>query len=201
MRYLLVSLAISAMALALAACAKSTPAAKIEPPKGLTAAASEPIRGTTALQMDAANLATNPVAVEYQATADACVQQVLHNPTYIPLKSKTVIDDTQEYSFIMQHNWTHPNQEEITLLSRLYGDYLECRKLFMDGVLVSRPTSLNALTENYSKFDKLWTEATAGKLSWGEFNRGRIDLGIERLALLNQTRDIAPTTGPAPMRY
>jgi hypothetical protein len=200
MRYLLVSLAISAMALALAACAKSTPAAKIEPPKGLTAAASEPIRGTTALQMDAANLATNPVAVEYQATADACVQQVLHNPTYIPLKSKTVIDDTQ-YSFIMQHNWTHPNQEEITLLSRLYGDYLECRKLFMEGVSLSRPTSLNALTENNSKFDKLWTEATAGKLSWGEFNRGRIDLGIERQTLLTQTRDTAPMPALAPMRH
>ena len=175
------------MALTLAACAKSTPAAKVEPPKGVT----------TSAWTDSANVTIYPAAQEYQATADVCVQRVLHNPTYLALKSKTVIDDTQEYSFIMQHNWTHPNQEEITLLSRLYGDYLECRKLFMEGVSLSSPASLNALTENNSKFDKLWTEATAGKLSWGEFNRGRIDLGVERQKLLTQITDRGVAPGPA----
>jgi hypothetical protein len=159
MRYIGVALAISASALSFAGC-------------------------STGAQQEATRLKS--VVAEYKAKGDDCNQKIAGNPDYSPLKSKTVVDGAQQFTLQMLNDKTSPNKQDISLLNRLYGDYQECRKFFMESVSQTLPLSVNAFVELSSESDKLWVQATAGRLTWGQFNQGRKDIVTRRQEELNQ---------------
>ena len=139
---------------------------------------------STGAQQEATHLKS--VAGEYKAESDACNQKIADNPEYSPLKSKTVVDGAQQFTLQMLNDKTSPNKRDISLLNRLYGDYQECRKFFMESVSQTLPLSVNAFVELSSDTDKLWVQATAGRLTWSQFNQGRKDLVTRKQEELNQ---------------
>lgn len=139
---------------------------------------------STGAQLETTRLKS--VVAEYKAEGDACNQKIADNPDYSPLKSKTVVDGAQQFTLQMLNDKTSPNKQDILLLNRLYGDYQECRKFFMESVSQTLPLSVNAFVELSSDTDKLWVQATARRLTWGQFNQGRKDLVTRKQEELNQ---------------
>jgi hypothetical protein len=129
---------------------------------------------STGAQREATRMQT--VAAELQAKNDACFQHIADNPDYAALKLKTPLDVPPQYLLQMMNDQTSPNKKEISLLYRVNGDMQGCRKIALDGVSKMHPLILTTLVEFYSNSDKLWGQATAGRLTWGQFNQSRKDL-------------------------
>jgi hypothetical protein len=125
-------------------------------------------------------------AADYKTAGDACYQKIADNKDYAPLNSKTVVDAWQQFTLPMLNNEFYPNKREMSLLSRLYTDYQECRKFFMEWVAQTVPQDQNAFVENFSDTDKLWMHMTGGGLTWAQFNQSRKDLSTQREEALNQ---------------
>ena len=74
---------------------------------------------------------------------------------------------------------SRPTKEEIRLLYKVYGDAQECRKILLDGVAKTHPFVLLTFVGSFAESDKLWAEATGGKLAWGTFNQRRKDISTQ----------------------
>jgi len=165
MRPILVPLAISAIALSVAWCGNSS----------------------TGAQQEVARIQS--VSAEYGAAGTACVQKIANNPDYASLKAKTPLDTPPQFSLEMLNDKSSPNKKEISLLYRVYGDRQQCNKIFLDGAAEVSPLLQSVLVENYSDADKLWAQATVGRLTWGQFNQDRKDLTTQ-----GQQREIQAST-------
>jgi hypothetical protein len=131
---------------------------------------------STAAQREAARIQS--VGADAKTASDACFENVANNADYAPLKSKTALNSPQ-YSLQMLNDKTSPSKQEISLLYRVYEDNQECRKIVLDGASKMHPLVLLAYVDTFSESDKLWAGATAGRLTWGQFNQGRKDLSTQ----------------------
>jgi hypothetical protein len=126
---------------------------------------------STGAQREAARM--QATAAESNASGQDCFQHIADNPDYTPLKFKTSLDFNPQYSLQMLNDKTSPNKQEISLLYRVYGDIQECRKIALDGASKTHPLILLTYVETFSESDKIWSQATGGRLTWGQFNEGR----------------------------
>jgi hypothetical protein len=162
MRFIFVSLTACAVALSVAGCGSTT----------------------TGAQQEANRIKS--VAADYKAAGMDCQQKIAANPDYAPLKAKTSIDAPPQFALQMLNDKTLPTKKEIALLYRVYSDGQECRKIYLDGASNMSPLVHSVLVENYAAAEKLWAQATAGRLTWGQFNEGRKDLAAQYQAQLDQ---------------
>ena len=167
MRSFLVRLAISAVALSVAGCGTYG-------------------NYSSGAQQEADHIQS--VSAQYGSASQYCNQKIADNPDYAPLKAKTSLDTPPQFTLQMLNDKTSPNKKEISLLYRVYGDRQQCRKIYLDGAAQMSPLLLNVLVENYSDGDKLWAQATAGRLTWGQFNQSRKDINTQ-----GQQREIQVT--------
>jgi len=156
MRFILVPIAISAIALSVAGCGSSYNTY------------------SSGAQQEADHIQS--VSAQYGSAGQYCDQKIANNPEYASLKAKTSLDAPPQFSLQMLNDRTSPNKKEISLLYRVYGEKQQCRKVYLDGAAEMSPLLLNVLVENYSDVDKLWAQATAGRLTWGQFNQSRKDI-------------------------
>jgi hypothetical protein len=120
---------------------------------------------------------------------DACAAQIADNAEYENLKKKTsVTAPLQEMPLQMLSDNSLPTKDEIKLLYKLHSDRQECRKIVLDGASKHHPLTMMAIVDAFSEADKLWVEATGGRLSWGKFNQGRKDIDIRAQASLTQAQ-------------
>ena len=143
MRFIFVSLTACAVALSVAGCGSTT----------------------TGAQQEANRIKS--VAADYKAAGMDCQQKIAANPDYAPLKAKTSIDTPPQFALQMLNDKTLPTKKEIALLYRVYSDGQECRKIYLDGASNMSPLVHSVLVENYAAAEKLWAQATAGRLTWG----------------------------------
>jgi cell division septum initiation protein DivIVA len=155
-------------------------------PIAVSAIALSVVGCSTGAQQEVARIQS--VSAEYGAAGQDCVQKIADNPDYAPLKAKTPFATPPQFSLEMLNDRSSPNKKGISLLYRMYGDRQQCNKIILDGAAKMNPLYQSVLIESYSDADKLWAQATAGRLTWGQFNQGRKDL----LAQLQQ-RDIQVT--------
>ena len=164
MRRILLPAAIGTIALSIAACGNGG--------------------SSTSAQMEMSRLTL--VAAGYKTATDACYQKITENPAYAPLRSKTVVDAREQFTLQMLNDKVYPNKREVSLLSRLYVDFQECRKPFMESVAQTLPQSQNIFVESFSNTDRVWAQVTGGRLTWGQFNQSRKDDATQREEALNQ---------------
>jgi len=67
----------------------------------------------------------------------------------------------------------------IALLYKWHARAQECRKIQLDGAAKIHPLVLLTTIETYSASDKLWADATSGRLTWGKFNEGRRNVALD----------------------
>ena len=126
---------------------------------------------STGAQREAARMQT--VATEASSSGQECLQSIADNPEYAPIKAKTLLAPNTQYSLQMLNDQTSPTKPEISLLYRVYGNIQECRKILLDGASKTHPLILLTYVESFSDSDKIWAQATAGRLTWGQFNEAR----------------------------
>jgi hypothetical protein len=126
------------------------------------------------------------VGAETLASANTCSDNIFENPKYAPIASKTDLSRPNNITLQMLNDKTSPNKQEIALLYAFHGEMQDCRKIALDGVSKMHPLYMLTLVENYAAADKLWADATAGRLSWGQFNEGRKDLATRWQAKIIQ---------------
>jgi hypothetical protein len=86
----------------------------------------------------------------------------------------------------MLNDGTKPNKKEISLLYDVFGEMQGCRRIALEGVSKISPLIVLALVEGYSDSDKIWAQATSGKLTWGQFNESRKSTSTQTQAKLIQ---------------
>jgi hypothetical protein len=84
----------------------------------------------------------------------------------------------------MLNDKTSPTKQEVALLYEVYGELQDCRKIILEGAAKMHPLYMLTLVEGYSASDKLWTDMTAGRLTWGTFNEGRKNIATQIQAKL-----------------
>jgi hypothetical protein len=91
-------------------------------------------------------------------------QKTAENPEYKNIKTKLYFGLDNQPPLQKLTDTSRPTKEEIKLLYRVYGDVQECRKILLDGAAKMHPLILLTFIESYAESDKLWAEATGGKL-------------------------------------
>ena len=127
--------------------------------------------GCTGAQIEANRM--QKVATETTDFIQSCFHNIAENPEYASLRSKTYFGLDTQFPLQMLNDKTSPNKQDIALLYKAYGDVQDCRKIALDGASRMHPLVLLTLVESYAESDKLWAEATSGRLTWGKFNEGR----------------------------
>ena len=115
-----------------------------------------------------------------------CVQRVAENPEYDGIKAKLYFGADNQPPSEMLTDRSHPTKEQIRLLYEIRDDIQKCRKLLLEGSAKSYPLILLTLVNSFVESDKLWVEATSGKLDWGTFNQRRKDISTQAQANLVQ---------------
>ena len=116
------------------------------------------------------------VAAETRATGRDCSQKIIENPEYQNIKTKIYLGPDDQFPLQMLTDTSRPTKEDIKVLYKIYGDTQDCRKIILDGAAKTHPLVLLTLIGSYAESDKLWAEATSGKLSWGAFNQRRKEI-------------------------
>ena len=135
------------------------------------------VAGCTGAQMESSRM--QKVAAETYTTGRDCLQRIIDNPEYENIKTKTYLGFDNQFPLQMLTDTSRPTKEDIKLLYKIYGETQECRKMMLDGAAKTHPLVLLTLVETFSESDKLWAEATSGKLAWGIFNQRRKDISTQ----------------------
>ena len=130
--------------------------------------------------------------VAAKRSAQQCAQEVAGKPDYAPLHAKVYfgIDDAGARPYLA--NRDRPAATETDLLDAMNGELRECRQLALSEAPSARATKL---AESHRAADKLWSEAAAGRLTWGQFNQRRRTIAAQEHALLYAP---APALAAAP---
>lgn len=115
-----------------------------------------------------------------------CVQRVAENPEYDGIKTKLYFGADNQPPSEMLTDKSHPTKKQIRLLYDIRDDIQKCRKVLLEGSAKSYPLILLTLVNSFVESDKLWVEATGGKLDWGTFNQRRKDISTRAQANLVQ---------------
>ena len=115
-----------------------------------------------------------------------CVQRVAENPEYDSVHAKLYFGADNQPPLEMLADRSHPTKEQIMLLYKVRDDIQRCRKILLEGSAKTHPLILLTLVNSFVESDKLWVEATGGKLAWGAFNQRRKDLSTQAQANLAQ---------------
>jgi len=126
------------------------------------------------------------VAPEPSTLGLDCVQRVAENPEYDGIKTKLYFGADNQPPSEMLTDRSHPTKEQIKLLYNIRDDIQKCRKILLEGSAKTRPLILLTLINSFVESDKLWLEATGGKLAWGTFNQRRKDISTQAQANLAQ---------------
>jgi hypothetical protein len=124
----------------------------------------------TGAQVESARM--QQVAAATGASVKLCGEAISQNPEYQPLRAKSYFGFGDNFPLRMLNDQSRPTKREIDLLYKMHGDMQECRKIELDGVAKIHPLVLSTYIETYAEIDKLLADATAGKLSWAQFNQG-----------------------------
>ncbi|HKA70923.1 MAG TPA: hypothetical protein VKE26_03910 [Xanthobacteraceae bacterium] len=79
-----------------------------------------------------------------------------------------------------------PTRAEIADLYRLHAEVQACRKVLLDAASKVHPLILTALIESFAENDRVWAQAAAGKLTWGQFNEARERLALQATAKMTE---------------
>lgn len=130
----------------------------------------------------AADVAPQRVALEVRRDYKGCSETIAAKSEYQPLARKLALASSDpsasRYSSWAAHA-VSPRQREIELLTALRDDLQVCRKIALDDA-AARPLDRKALAEALAADDETWTEAQAGRLTWGALN-GRLRTTAMRL--------------------
>jgi hypothetical protein len=126
------------------------------------------------------------VAAEPTTLGLDCVQRVAENPEYDGIKTKLYFGADNQPPSEMLTDRSHPTKEQIKLLYNIRDDIQKCRKILLEGSAKTHPLILLTLVNSFVESDKLWVEATGGKLAWGTFNQRRKDISTQAQANLAQ---------------
>jgi len=126
------------------------------------------------------------VAAEPTPLGLDCVQRVAENPEYDGIKTKLYFGANNQPPPEMLADKSHPTKEQIMLLYKVRDDIQRCRKILLEGSAKTHPLILLTLVNSFVESDKLWVEATGGKLAWGAFNQRRKDISTQAQANLAQ---------------
>jgi hypothetical protein len=126
------------------------------------------------------------VAAEPATLGLNCVQRVAENPEYNSIKPKLYFGADNQPPLEMLRDKSHPTKEQIKLLYNIRDDVQRCRKILLEGPAKTHPMILLTLVNSFADSDKLWVEATGGKLDWGTFNQRRKDISTQAEANLTQ---------------
>jgi len=139
---------------------------------------------TTGTQKQSAQ--TQKVVSEPTTLGLNCVQRVAENPAYDGIKTKLYFGADNQPPSEMLTDRSHPTKQQIRLLYNVRDDIQKCRKVLLEGSAKSYPLILLTLVNSFVESDKLWVEATGGKLDWGTFNQRRKDISTQAQANLAQ---------------
>jgi hypothetical protein len=131
------------------------------------------------------------VAAEPTSLGLDCVQRVAENrvaenPEYNSIKTKLYFGADNRPPLEMLTDKSHPTKDQIKLLYKIRDDAQRCRKILLEGPAKTHPLILLTLVNSFTESDKLWVEATGGKLAWGTFNQRRKDISTQAEANLAQ---------------
>jgi hypothetical protein len=126
------------------------------------------------------------VAAEPTSLGLACVQRVAENPEYNGISTKLYFGADNQPPLAMLADKSRPTKEQIKLLYQVRDDMQRCRKILLEGPAKVHPLILSTLVNSFAESDKLWAEATGGKLAWGTFNQRRKDISTQAQANLAQ---------------
>jgi type III secretory pathway component EscV len=126
------------------------------------------------------------VAAEPTTLRLDCVQRVAENPEYDGIKTKLYFGADNQPPPEMLTDKLHPTKEQVRLLYKVRDDIQRCRKILLEGSAKTHPLILLTLVSSFVESDKLWVEATGGKLAWGAFNQRRKDISTQAQANLAQ---------------
>jgi hypothetical protein len=130
----------------------------------------------TGAQMESARM--HEAAANMLTSSKPCFEAISQNPEYQPLSAKVNLGFDTTVPLRMLNDQSRPTKREIDLLYKVYDEVQQCRKIELEGVSKIHPLALSVYVETYAESDKLWAEATTGKLTWGQFNRGRQDIKV-----------------------
>ena len=131
------------------------------------------VSACTGAPMEVARIQKSPAATA--ASSRSCVDKVISKPEFAGLLKKIYLSN-ESYTTVPSEylrNESKPTNSEISDLYKLHGEMQECRKIALDGASAMHPLFLATVVEYYSESDRLWAQATSGKLTWGKFNEGR----------------------------
>ena len=136
------------------------------------------------------------VAVAPKRSARECAREALGKPDYQPLHAKIPAGAELSSGAPALTNRDHPTAAEKALLDALNAELHECRQI---ALTEAPPSRVAKLTELHAATEKLWTEAAAGRLTWGRFNQRRSMIGRQAQALLAVPAPVATASRPRDM--
>ena len=114
------------------------------------------------------------------AASKECLDSAFEKPQYSSIRAKSYFSTTnQSWPLPMLNDETLPSKEQIKQLYALYSDIQECRKIILDGASKTHPLLVMAWVQTFSESDRLWSEFTKGKTTWGKFNEARKNAAVE----------------------
>jgi len=136
------------------------------------------VAGCTGAQMEAQRM--QKVGAETVATGKACIEAITENPDYSSLKTKLYLANDLQFPLEMLSDKRLPTKQDIALLYKVHADVQECRKGMLDGAAKMHPMIMLTLVESFAASDKVWAEATDGRMAWGKFNEARKDIMVQQ---------------------
>ena len=129
-----------------------------------------------------------PQTAQMAAAGESCTGQPYSRRRYARLAKRMYLDPDLNRSMPVQYltDDAKPTRAEIADLYRLHAEVQACRKVLLDAASKAHPLILTALIESFAENDRVWTQAAAGKLTWGQFNEARERLALQATAKMTE---------------
>jgi hypothetical protein len=128
--------------------------------------------------------------VDTRSQANLCINEIYQRPEFAHLKTKMFLEPGNVTSAPLEYlsDKTRPSKSDIADVYKLHAALQPCRKAYIEGVGRVHPAYVTILVNSYSEADKLWVDFASGRVTWGEFNQRRADLGRQ---LAQQSNEVA----------
>jgi len=132
--------------------------------------------------------ASAPQTAQVAAAGESCTAQPYSRRHYARLAKRMYLDPDLNRSMPVQYltDESKPTRAEIADLYRLHAEVQACRKVLLDAASRVHPLILTALIESFAENDRIWAQAAAGKLTWGQFNEARERLALQATAKMTE---------------
>jgi hypothetical protein len=139
----------------------------------------------TGAQRQANDLAQT--TTETRSQAQACLNEVYQKPEFAHLKTKMFLEPGSAPLEYLSDK-TLPTKSDIVDVYKLHAALQPCRKTFIEGVGRIHPAYVTIGANSFNDADKLWVDFASGRMTWGEFNQRRAELGRQ---LSQQSNEVA----------